>query len=137
MTIQISLKNVSKIFGPKPKSVIPMIKQGMTKEDILAKTNHTVGVYDASMDIKKGETFVIMGLSGSGKSTLIRCFNLLNKPTDGEIVLDGENIVAYSNNQLKKSATKQNRNGFSAFWAVYTSNNLIKCRVWIRNQTNA
>ncbi|GAF21935.1 LOW QUALITY PROTEIN: L-proline glycine betaine ABC transport system permease protein ProV [Bacillus sp. JCM 19047] len=107
MTIQISLKNVSKIFGPKPKSVIPMIKQGMTKEEILAKTNHTVGVYDASMDIKKGETFVIMGLSGSGKSTLIRCFNLLNKPTDGEIVLDGENIVAYSNNQLKK--VRQNK----------------------------
>ncbi|MFS0785707.1 glycine betaine/L-proline ABC transporter ATP-binding protein [Shouchella sp. 1P09AA] len=107
MTTQISLKNVSKIFGPKPKSVIPMIKDGMTKEEILAKTNHTVGVYDASMDIKKGETFVIMGLSGSGKSTLIRCFNLLNKPTDGEIILDGENIVKYSNQQLKK--VRQNK----------------------------
>ncbi len=81
MTTQISLRNVTKIFGPKPKSIIPMVKKGMSKEEILAKTNHTVGVYNASMDIKKGETFVIMGLSGSGKSTLIRCFNLLNKPT--------------------------------------------------------
>lgn len=102
MTTQISLRNVTKIFGPKPKSIIPMVKEGMSKEEILAKTNHTVGVYDASMDIKKGETFVIMGLSGSGKSTLIRCFNLLNKPTDGEIFLDGEDIVKSSNNQLKK-----------------------------------
>ncbi len=53
MTTQISLKNVSKIFGSKPKSVIPMIKKGMSKEEILAKTKHTVGVYDATMDIKK------------------------------------------------------------------------------------
>lgn len=107
MTTQISLKNVSKIFGSKPKSVIPMIKKGMSKEEILAKTKHTVGVYDATMDIKKGEIFVIMGLSGSGKSTLIRCFNLLNKPTDGQILLDGEDIVKYSGQQLKK--VRQNK----------------------------
>ncbi|MEC5423748.1 glycine betaine/L-proline ABC transporter ATP-binding protein [Virgibacillus sp. C22-A2] len=102
MTTKIKLVNVSKIFGPKPKSVIPMIKEGMAKDEILAKTNHTVGVYDASMDIKKGEVFVIMGLSGSGKSTLIRCFNLLNKPTTGSIYIDDEDIVAYSGSQLKK-----------------------------------
>lgn len=48
-----------------------------------------------------------MGLSGSGKSTLIRCFNLLNKPTDGQILLDGEDIVKYSGQQLKK--VRQNK----------------------------
>jgi glycine betaine/proline transport system ATP-binding protein len=102
MTTKIKLDHVSKIFGPKPKSVIPMIKKGMSKGDILAETNHTVGVYDASMEIKQGEVFVIMGLSGSGKSTLIRCFNLLNKPTDGGIYIDGENIVTGSKAELKK-----------------------------------
>lgn len=102
MTTQIKLEHVSKIFGPKPKSVIPMIKQGMSKEEILEKTGHTVGVYDASLEIKKGEIFVIMGLSGSGKSTLIRCFNLLNKPTDGAIYIDGVNIVNGSKSELKK-----------------------------------
>ena len=99
---KIKIEHVSKIFGPKPKSVIPMIKEGMSKAEILEETNHTVGVYDASMDINEGEIFVIMGLSGSGKSTLIRCFNLLNKPTDGAIKVDGENIVDYNTGQLKK-----------------------------------
>ncbi|WP_163971389.1 quaternary amine ABC transporter ATP-binding protein [Oceanobacillus halotolerans] len=102
MTTKIKLEHVSKIFGPKPKSVIPMIKQGMSKDEILAETDHTVGVYDASLDIKQGEVFVIMGLSGSGKSTLIRCFNLLNKPTDGSIYIDDEDIVKYNSSQLKK-----------------------------------
>lgn len=102
MTTQIRLEHVSKIFGSKPKSVIPLIKDGKTKEEILAKTNHTVGVYDASFHINKGEIFVIMGLSGSGKSTLIRCFNLLNKPTAGAIYIDDENIVQYNQTELKK-----------------------------------
>ncbi len=79
-----------------------MIKKGLSKEEILKKTNHTVGVYDATFDINKGEVFVIMGLSGSGKSTLIRCFNLLNKPTDGSILLDGQDITKCSKDELKK-----------------------------------
>lgn len=102
MTVQIQVKNVSKIFGSKPKSAIPLIKKGLSKEEILKKTNHTVGVYDATFDINKGEVFVIMGLSGSGKSTLIRCFNLLNKPTDGSILLDGQDITKCSRDELKK-----------------------------------
>lgn len=102
METKIKIENVSKIFGSKPKSVIPMIEQGMSKKEILEKTNHTVGVYNASMEIKKGEIFVIMGLSGSGKSTLIRCFNLLNKPTSGAIYVDGEDVVRYNSAQLKK-----------------------------------
>ncbi|MFB4167033.1 glycine betaine/L-proline ABC transporter ATP-binding protein [Virgibacillus sp. JSM 102003] len=102
MSTKIKLEHVSKIFGSKPKSIIPKIKAGMEKDQILAETGHTVGVYDASMDIKQGEIFVIMGLSGSGKSTLIRCFNLLNKPTDGSIFIDGEDIVKFNSSQLKK-----------------------------------
>jgi glycine betaine/proline transport system ATP-binding protein len=101
MTVKLKIENVSKIFGPRPKKVIPMIQSGVSKEEILAKTNHTVGVYDASMEIMEGETFVIMGLSGSGKSTLIRCLNLLNRPTSGAIYVDGENVVGYNKKQLK------------------------------------
>jgi glycine betaine/proline transport system ATP-binding protein len=101
MTVKLKVENVSKIFGPRPKKVIPMIEKGVPKDEILAKTGHTVGVYNASMEIMEGETFVIMGLSGSGKSTLIRCLNLLNKPTYGAIYVDGENVVGYNKNQLK------------------------------------
>lgn len=102
MTVKMKVDNVSKIFGPRPKKIIPMVEKGETKTDILAKTGHTVGVYKASMDIMEGETFVIMGLSGSGKSTLIRCLNMLNRPTSGGIYVDGENIVEYNAQQLKK-----------------------------------
>ena len=102
MTVKIKLEHVSKIFGPKPKSVLSKIKSGKTKEEISAETGHTVGVYDVSMEIEQGEIFVIMGLSGSGKSTLIRCFNLLNKPTDGSIFIDGEDIAKYSGSKLKQ-----------------------------------
>lgn len=102
MTTQIKLENVSKIFGSNPKSIIPLIKEGKSKEDILKETNHTVGVYDASVEIKKGEVFVVMGLSGSGKSTLIRCFNLLNVPTDGSVYIDGQDLMACSKDELKK-----------------------------------
>ncbi|MEN2767774.1 quaternary amine ABC transporter ATP-binding protein [Ornithinibacillus xuwenensis] len=102
METKIKINHVSKIFGPKPKSVIPLVKEGKTKEEILADTGHTVGVYDASFDIKKGEVFVIMGLSGSGKSTLIRCFNLLNKPTDGSIYIDDTDITKSSKQELKQ-----------------------------------
>ncbi|WP_391119139.1 quaternary amine ABC transporter ATP-binding protein [Psychrobacillus sp. L3] len=101
MTVKLKIEHVSKIFGPRPKKVIPMVQDGVSKEEILAKTGHTVGVYDASMEIMEGETFVIMGLSGSGKSTLIRCLNLLNRPTSGAIYVDGENVVGYNKNQLK------------------------------------
>lgn len=102
MTTKIKLSGVSKIFGPRPKSIIPMIKKGMTKDEILEKTGHTVGVYDASMEIKQGEVFVVMGLSGSGKSTLIRCFNLLNKPTTGSVFIDDQNITKSNRGELKK-----------------------------------
>lgn len=101
MTVKMKLEKVSKIFGKRAKRVIPMIEKGESKSDILAKTGHTVGVYNASMEIMEGETFVIMGLSGSGKSTLIRCLNMLNRPTAGAIYVDGENIVEYNAQQLK------------------------------------
>ncbi len=42
-----------------------------------------------------------MGLSGSGKSTLIRCLNLLNKPSMGSIEIDGEDITAFDQDQLR------------------------------------
>ncbi|MEB1808972.1 MAG: glycine betaine/L-proline ABC transporter ATP-binding protein [Bacillaceae bacterium] len=102
MTEKVKVENLTKIFGRNPKSVIKKLKQGMSKEKILKESNHTVGINDVSFSVNEGEIFVIMGLSGSGKSTLIRCLNLLNKPTDGKIFVDGENIVDYSKQKLRE-----------------------------------
>ncbi|MBA2898362.1 ABC-type polar amino acid transport system ATPase subunit [Clostridium beijerinckii] len=46
--------------------------------------------------ISKGEVVVVIGPSGSGKSTLLRCLNLLEKPTFGEVIFEGKNIMAKS-----------------------------------------
>ncbi|RKF12783.1 glycine betaine/L-proline ABC transporter ATP-binding protein [Alginatibacterium sediminis] len=89
----IKVESLYKIFGPKPESVFPLIEQGLSKDEILAKTNHTVGLKDINLEIKRGEIFVIMGLSGSGKSTLIRHFNRLIDPSSGEIEVDKISVM--------------------------------------------
>ncbi|GGH87705.1 glycine betaine/proline transport system ATP-binding protein [Pullulanibacillus pueri] len=107
MTLKMEIKEVSKIFGPHPKKTLRLVKEGKSKEEILKKTGHTVGVERVSLDIQEGEMFVIMGLSGSGKSTLIRCLNLLNRPTSGSILVDGEDITTYDRHKLKKYRQKK------------------------------
>ena len=54
--------------------------------------NHKV-LKDIDFSVNKGEVVCIIGSSGSGKSTLLRCVNLLEKPTGGEIIYNGENIL--------------------------------------------
>ena len=49
---------------------------------------------DISMNVNKGEVVTIIGASGSGKSTFLRCINLLETPTDGKIMYQGENVLA-------------------------------------------
>lgn len=102
MTEKIIVKNLVKSFGLRPKLALEKLKKGWTKKEILEKTGQTVGLNNVSFSVDEGEIFVIIGLSGSGKSTLIRCLNLLNKPTAGEVIVDGENIVKYDKNQLRE-----------------------------------
>ena len=90
---KIKIKNVYKIFGEYPSKVLPMVQEGATKEEILEKTGHTVGLDNVSLNIEEGETFVCMGLSGSGKSTLIRHINRLIDPTSGDILVEGTNVM--------------------------------------------
>lgn len=102
MLEKIAVKNVTKVFGSRPRLALEKLKSGWTKGEILKKTGQTVGVNNASFSVKEGEIFVIIGLSGSGKSTLVRCLNFLNEPTSGEIIVDGENIVNYNKDELSK-----------------------------------
>jgi len=97
---KIEINNVYKIFGNNPQSVMPMVKNGANKEEVLEQTGHTVGLDNVSLKIEEGETFVCMGLSGSGKSTLIRHLNRLIDPTDGEIIVEGNNVMSFNKEQL-------------------------------------
>ena len=97
---KIEINNVYKIFGNSPNSVLPMVKNGATKEQVLEETGHTVGLDNVSLKIEEGETFVCMGLSGSGKSTLIRHLNRLIDPTDGEILIEGTNVMSLNTESL-------------------------------------
>jgi glycine betaine/proline transport system ATP-binding protein len=98
----IQIKNLYKVFGKKPNKVMPMVKEGLSKDDILAKTGHTLGLKAINLDIRKGEIFVIMGLSGSGKSTLIRHFNRLIEPTEGQILVEGVDVMKLNTTELEQ-----------------------------------
>lgn len=100
---KIEVNNLTKIFGAHAQQGLKRLKNGEQKEDILAKTGMTVGVNQASFSVEPGEFFVIMGLSGSGKSTLIRLINRLIEPTDGEVLIDGQDITKMDKNELIKA----------------------------------
>ncbi|WP_413872121.1 quaternary amine ABC transporter ATP-binding protein [Albidovulum sp.] len=93
-SVKIRVENVSKIFGADPATALARVRDGMGKAELLEATGHVLGLHEINLDIREGETFVIMGLSGSGKSTLIRHFNRLIEPTAGRILVDGEDVLA-------------------------------------------
>ena len=63
-------------------------------------------VQDVSLTVETGEIFGIIGLSGAGKSTLVRCINLLERPTSGEVLLDGQELTALPPKQLRQTRKK-------------------------------
>jgi D-methionine transport system ATP-binding protein len=71
-----------------------------------AKGKDIVGVKNVSLTIEKGEIFGIVGYSGAGKSSLLRCLNLLEKPTSGEILIDGISITKLSKKELREERLK-------------------------------
>ncbi|WP_028711827.1 glycine betaine/L-proline ABC transporter ATP-binding protein [Paracoccus sp. J55] len=92
--IGIEIRNLYKIFGPAPEAHVEAVRAGMTKAELQARHGHVLGLRDINISIAPGSIQVIMGLSGSGKSTLIRHINRLIEPTAGEIVIEGQNVVA-------------------------------------------
>ena len=104
---KIIVKDLIKIFGNHPQRALKLMNQGLSKEDILAKTGQAIGVNKASFEVHQGETFVIMGLSGSGKSTLIRCLNRLIEPTKGQVLIDDEDVLTMNEEKLREVRRKK------------------------------
>lgn len=102
MTTKVEVKNLTKIFGKRVNKAKKLLTDGVSKADILKETGATIGVDRANFTVNDGEIFVIMGLSGSGKSTTIRMMNRLIEPTDGQVILDGQDIMAMSKDELRE-----------------------------------
>jgi len=97
----IKIEGLYKVFGENPDSIMSMLKEGRSKDEILDETGHTVGLKQIDLSIDKGKIFVVMGLSGSGKSTLIRHFNRLIDPTEGRVWVDGVDVMGLSAKELE------------------------------------
>lgn len=98
---KIEVRNLTKIYGNNVEKALQMLRNGYDNQEIRENTKQVVGVREATFSVEQGECFVIMGLSGSGKSTLLRCINRLIKATDGEIVIDGEDVNKVSSRRLE------------------------------------
>ena len=99
----LSVQHLWKVFGPKGKAekIIGTEDADLPRPELLKKTGCLAAVKDISFDVAPGEVFVVMGLSGSGKSTLVRCLTRLIEPTQGEVVIDGNDMTAASESRLR------------------------------------
>jgi glycine betaine/proline transport system ATP-binding protein len=97
----VCIRGLYKIFGTRGKDVLQHVKDGMGKEELLARHGHVLGLNNINVDMQAGEITVVMGLSGSGKSTLIRHLNRLIEPTVGEIIVQGEDVMGLSEDGLR------------------------------------
>jgi glycine betaine/proline transport system ATP-binding protein len=128
MNNYVEVNDLQLIFGKGKKLEKAKIlhKAGSSIKEIRKKTGCAVGVRHVDFNVKKGELFVIVGLSGSGKSSLIRCFNLLNRPTFGNIKIDGTDIMSLK----RKDLLEFRRNSISM---VFQSFGLLNHRTVLRN----
>ena len=99
---KISIKNLYKIFGSNPEAQVEKVISGISKQELLEKHGHVLGLKDINIDIPQQQLQVIMGLSGSGKSTLIRHINRLIEPTAGEMIVDGKDVLSMGKEDLQQ-----------------------------------
>ena len=96
-TSSLSCGHLWKVFGPDSSEALRRARRA--SRDVaevierLRGTGHVPAVCDVSFAVQRGEIFVIMGLSGSGKSTVVRCVSRLIEPTEGEVVVDGQDLL--------------------------------------------
>ncbi len=99
-THQIVVKNLWKVFGNDPSLALTVENSDKSRTEIQSEFGQIVALRDVSFSVRKGETFVVMGLSGSGKSTLVRCLIRLIDATSGNIYVDGEDVTSFDDTNL-------------------------------------
>ncbi|GAB1772016.1 quaternary amine ABC transporter ATP-binding protein [Priestia megaterium] len=124
----IRVTDVSKVFGRQKEQALKLRESGQSKYEVEQDTKTTVAIYNAHFEVKKGETFVLIGLSGSGKSTLLRCLNGLIEPTKGTVYLENTDISHMPKRQLQQ--VRRNKIGM-----VFQNVGLLPNRTVIDNIT--
>ncbi|MFB2602699.1 ATP-binding cassette domain-containing protein, partial [Rhizobium phaseoli] len=105
--VLIDCQSLWKVFGGKSAAAMKSIRErGLGKTEVLKEFNCVVGVSDASIQVRRGEIFCIMGLSGSGKSTLIRLLNKLITPSSGKVMVKGRDLASLSPVDLRQMRAK-------------------------------
>ena len=105
---KIKIENLYKIFGKNSESSIPLVEEGISKDELLELKGHVLALSKINMEIQESSVHVVMGLSGSGKSTLIRHINRLIDPTAGKVEIDGQDITQFNIedlNEFRKNKT--------------------------------
>ena len=101
----IEIKNLTKTFG--------------------SGENQVEALRDVNISVNPGEIFGIIGLSGAGKSTLVRCINLLERPNEGQVLFQGQNMMAMNDKQLRLQRRK--------ITMIFQSFNLLEQRTALDN----
>ena len=122
--VKIKIEKLYKIFGPRAKEYTDKVKSGIDKDELLAKYNHVLGLDNINLDIKEQSIQVVMGLSGSGKSTLIRHINRLIEPTEGTVLVDGEDITKLNKADLLEFRRNKTGMVFQRF-ALFPHHNIL------------
>ena len=81
----------------------PIIKIEHLDKQFQLKDMDVQALHDVNLDIYKGDIYGIIGMSGAGKSTLVRCLNFLERPTAGRVVVDGKDLAALSEKELREA----------------------------------
>lgn len=90
-----------------------------------SKNGDAVALENVDLTIEDGDVFGVIGLSGAGKSTLARCVNLLERPTSGQILVDGENLMTTSAKRLREIRKKISM--------IFQQFNLLQQRTALKN----
>ena len=97
--VALACKNVWKVFGTRAAEFLKS-HDGRATAAELSAANLIGAVRDATLSVRRGEIFIVMGLSGSGKSTLLRCLSRLIEPTSGSVEFEGRNLLKLSEAEL-------------------------------------
>lgn len=81
----------------------PIITLNHVCKTFTTTDGEVTAVNDLNLTINRGDIFGIIGLSGAGKSTLVRCLNLLERPTQGQVLVDGKDLTTLNGRELRES----------------------------------